>query len=223
MEKENTSIRLNRIMTERGLRQIDILNLTIPYCKKYNVKMNKSDISQYCSGKTEPMQDKLFVLGAALGVNEAWLMGYDVSRERQYDSPNIYSISVKRFPMLGEIACGEPKFTNEDKKSYVLTGTDIKADFCLRAKGDSMINARIHDGDIVFIRQQDTVENGEIAAVVVNNDSEATLKRFYYYQEKSLLILKPENPLHKDQIYQGEDLNQVRVLGKAVAFQSDVI
>lgn len=223
MEKENTSIRLNRIMAERGLRQIDILNLTVPYCKKYNVKMNKSDISQYCSGKTEPMQDKLFVLGAALGVNETWLMGYDIPRERQYDSPNIYPISVKRFPMLGDIACGEPKFTNEDRENYVLAGADINADFCLRAKGDSMINARIHEGDIVFIRQQDTVENGEIAAVVVNNDIEATLKRFYYYQEKALLILKPENPQFEDQIYQNEELNQVHVLGKAVAFQSNVI
>lgn len=83
--------------------------------------------------------------------------------------------------MLGEIACGVPKFANEDRESYVDAGTDVKADFCLKAKGDSMINARIHDGDIVFIHRQDVVENGEIAAVVINHDSEATLKRFYYY------------------------------------------
>lgn len=70
-------------MEERNLRQIDILNLTIPYCKKYDVKMNKSDISQYVSGKVEPNQDKLAVLGMALGVNEAWLMGYDVNKERK--------------------------------------------------------------------------------------------------------------------------------------------
>ena len=70
-------------MNDRSLRQIDILNLTVPYCKKYNVKMNKSDISQYVSGKVEPNQDKLAVLGMALGVNEAWLMGYDIPRERK--------------------------------------------------------------------------------------------------------------------------------------------
>lgn len=98
----------------------------------------------------------------------------------------------------------------------------MKADFCLKAKGDSMINARIHDGDIVFIRSQDIVENGEIAAVVVNNDSEATLKRFYYYRERSTLILKPENPAYEDLIFQNEELNEVHVLGKAIAFQSDV-
>lgn len=83
MKEENTSIRLRKLMDTRGLRQVDILNLAIPYCEKYDVKMNKSDISQYCSGKTEPNQDKLFVLGAALNVNEAWLMGYDVPMERR--------------------------------------------------------------------------------------------------------------------------------------------
>lgn len=83
MKKYNTSDRLRQIMNDRSLRQIDILNLTVPYCKKYNVKMNKSDISQYVSGKVEPNQDKLAVLGMALGVNEAWLMGYDIPRERK--------------------------------------------------------------------------------------------------------------------------------------------
>lgn len=135
---------------------------------------------------------------------------------------NVYPLELKSLPMLGEIACGEPKFANEDRESYVLAGTDIKADFCLKAKGNSMINARILDGDIIFIRKQDMVENGEIAAVVVSNQSEATLKRVYYYQDKALLILKAENPEYEDQIYSDEQLNEVHILGKAVAFQSDV-
>lgn len=83
MKKENTAIRLRKIMSDRNLRQVDILKKTVPYCESYNVKMNKSDISQYCSGKTEPNQDKLFVLGKALNVSEAWLMGYDVPMERE--------------------------------------------------------------------------------------------------------------------------------------------
>ena len=83
-----------------------------------------------------------------------------------------------------------------------------------------MINARIYDGDIVFIRQQDEVENGEIAAVVIDN--EATLKRVYYYPEQNMVILKPENPKYADIILQNESLNTVRILGKAIAFQSDV-
>lgn len=110
----------------------------------------------------------------------------------------------------------------EKRESYIMAGTNIKADFCLRASGDSMINARILDGDIVFIRKQDMVENGEIAAVITNDNSEATLKRVFYYPEKSLLILKPENPAYEDFIFQNEELNEVHILGKAIAFQSDV-
>lgn len=83
MKEHNTSERLRQIMDERNLRQIDILNMTLPYCKKYGVKMNKSDISQYVSGKVEPNQDKLAVLGMSLNLNEAWLMGYDVPMKRK--------------------------------------------------------------------------------------------------------------------------------------------
>lgn len=140
----------------------------------------------------------------------------------KYKIDNIYPIGLKRFPLLGEIACGLPTYTNEERESYIMAGTDINADFCLKAKGDSMINARICDGDIVFIRKQDIVDNGEIAAVVVNNDSEATLKRIFYYREKALLILKAENPAYEDLIFQNEELDEVHILGKAVAFQSDV-
>ena len=89
MNKETTSIRLKKIMDERNLRQVDILNLAKPYCDKYDVKMNKSDLSQYCSGKTEPNQEKLFILGKSLNVNEAWLMGFDVPIERPTDKQRI--------------------------------------------------------------------------------------------------------------------------------------
>lgn len=78
----NTAIRLNEIMSERNLRQVDILRLAEPYCRKYNIKLNKSDLSQFVSGKVEPGQWKLTILGLALNVSEAWLMGYDVPKER---------------------------------------------------------------------------------------------------------------------------------------------
>lgn len=137
----------------------------------------------------------------------------------QYE--NILPIETKKFPLLGEIACGEPIFANEDRESYVVAGADIKADFCLRAQGDSMMGARILDGDIVFIKKQDIVENGEIAAVIIEDT--ATLKRVYYYKDKNLLILKPENPSYEDQIFTNEELDKIKIIGKAVAFQSDVI
>lgn len=146
----------------------------------------------------------------------------DYAKEKKRYLSNIYSIELKSFPLLGEIACGKPTYANEDRESYVMAGTNILADFCLKAKGDSMVNARILDGDIVFIRKQDMVENGEIAAVIVNNDNEATLKRFFYYAEKSMVILKAENPAYEDLIFIDEELNNFHILGKAVAFQSDV-
>ena len=84
--KTTTSERLKQIMNERNLKQVDILNMSLPYCQKFGVKMNKSDISQYVSGKVEPSKEKLVVLGMALNVTEAWLMGLDVSPERKDNS-----------------------------------------------------------------------------------------------------------------------------------------
>lgn len=86
MNKETTSSRLKQIMEEKNLKQVDILNLTLPLCAKHNVKMNKSDISQYVSGKVEPSQEKLVILGMALNVTESWLMGFDVPKERKDNS-----------------------------------------------------------------------------------------------------------------------------------------
>jgi repressor LexA len=134
----------------------------------------------------------------------------------RYD--NIFPVKLKRFPMLGEIACGEPIFASEDRENFVMADMDIRADFCLRAKGDSMVGARINDGDIVFIRQMPIVDNGEIAAVIIND--EATLKRVYYYPEKAKLILSPENPKYEPFVYIGDELNHVRILGQAVYFMS---
>jgi repressor LexA len=133
---------------------------------------------------------------------------------------NIFPVKLKRFPMLGEIACGEPIFACEDRENFVMADMDIRADFCLRAKGDSMVGARINDGDIVFIRQMPIVDNGEIAAVIIND--EATLKRVYYYPEKAKLILSPENPKYEPFVYIGEELDHVRILGQAVYFMSSL-
>lgn len=165
--------------------------------------------------------DKLEPIADILNTSPAYLMGWeeDINDLLQFD--NIFPIETKKFPLLGEIACGEPIFAEEDRESYVETGTNIKADFCLKCKGDSMVNARIHDGDIVFIRKQSIVENGEIAAVIIDN--EATLKRVYYYPEESKLCLNAENHKYSPLVYVGDELNNIRILGKAIAFQSNVI
>lgn len=84
---ETTAIRLRRIMEERGLKQRDILEKAAPYCEKYKIKLNKSDLSQFVNGKVVPGQWKLTILGMALGVSETWLMGYDVPMEREQPTP----------------------------------------------------------------------------------------------------------------------------------------
>lgn len=128
----------------------------------------------------------------------------------------ISPITTKRFPVLGNIACGKPIYADEDYETFIEASSNINADFCLTAKGDSMINARIFDGDIVFIKSQPDVENGEIAAVIIND--EATLKRVYKYQNR--IELRPENPMYDVLNYEGAELEQIKILGKAVAFQS---
>ena len=139
---------------------------------------------------------------------------------REITVDNLFRIETKKFPLLGNIACGEPIMANEEVDLYVEAGANIQADFCLKAKGDSMIGARIYDGDIVFIRKQPMVEDGEIAAVII--DDEATLKRIYYDQEAGVLQLFAENPQYKTMRFSGEELDHIRIIGKAVAFQSDI-
>ncbi len=184
------------------------------------INVSPQTFNTWCQGIALPRMGKVQLLADYFHIDKS-----DLIDEKDATSSilsNIYPIELKRFPMLGEIACGKPIYANEDRESYIMAGTDVKADFCLKAKGDSMVNARICDGDIVFIRQQDIVENGEIAAVVINNDNEATLKRFFYYAEKNMVILKAENPAFEDMIFLNDELNNFHVLGKAVAFQSDV-
>lgn len=182
---------------------------------------DKSMIAKIEKGNVDLPQSKILAFANVLETTPGELMGWDYEVEPTETVDNIYKLDKIRLPMLGKVACGEPIFADEDRESYIMVGTDIGADFCLQCQGDSMINARIHDGDIVFVKKTDIVENGEIAVVII--DDEATLKRFFYYREQNLVILKPENPKYQDIILTGEQLNQVKVLGRAVAFQSDVI
>lgn len=182
---------------------------------------DKSMIAKIEKGNVDLPQSKILAFANALETTPGELMGWDYETETTETVDNIYKLGKIKLPMLGKVACGEPIFADEDRESYIMIGTDIGADFCLQCQGDSMINARIHDGDIVFVKKTDIVENGEIAVVII--DDEATLKRFFYYREQNLVILKPENPKYQDIILTGEQLNQVRVIGRAVAFQSDVI
>lgn len=172
-----------------------------------------------------PSMTKLKAIASGMGMTVQDLIDltdpFNISlTENEAELYGFRPLEKKKIPMLGEIACGEPTYADESRESYVMSGTDIKADFCLQARGDSMINARIFDGDIVFIRKQEIVENGEIAAVIIGD--EATLKRVYYYPDDAKLILVAENPKYAPLVFVNEELNDIKIMGKAIAFQSDI-
>lgn len=131
---------------------------------------------------------------------------------------NLYAVSTKKIPVLGIINAGQPIYANQEYSEYADCDTGLNADFCLRVKGDSMINARIHDGDLVYIRKQDYVNNGEIAAVIV--EGEATLKRVFFNNDQVSLVA--ENSKYAPLSFPVNGFDQVRILGKAIAFQSNL-
>lgn len=180
---------------------------------------SESSIRMWELGKSEPDIETLQNLSTIFNVPIDYITGN--SNEIFFDIstiPGALPYKTKKLPFIGSIACGKPIFAEEDFNGYIDAIEGIQADFCLQAKGDSMINARIYDGDIVFIKKQETVYNGEIAVVLIQD--EATLKRVYYYPDKNTLILKPENSNYEDMIFTDEELNNITILGKAVAFQS---
>ena len=190
--------------------------------------VHQTAISQWETGRTNPDLATAKKLAAYFSVTLDYLLAGEEFRSPTLptselttdDEGKVAAVARRRYPMLGEIACGEPVFADEDRSAYVDVMGDVDADFCLRARGDSMINARILDGDLVFIKQVPMVENGDIAAVII--DGEATLKRVFYYPERNKLVLAPENARYEPFVYIGLELEEIRILGKAVAFQSAV-
>lgn len=155
---------------------------------------------------------------ALLDGNQKILLSNDIGEDISLPKNIIPMPQMRKIPLLGTIACGTPILAEENQDGEVDIPDHIHADFALRCKGDSMINARIFDGDVVYIRKQDTIENGEIAAVLI--DDEATLKRVRLFEDH--ISLEPENPLYKPRVFWGEETNAVCILGKAVAFTSAV-
>lgn len=159
--------------------------------------------------------DKIEEISALTGVSPAYIMGWETN---QLPS-EVIKLQTKNLPILGSVACGKPIFDPSDGVQ-IKVPSSFHADFGLYARGDSMIGADIHDGDLVFFTQQPSVENGQIAAVFI--DDEVTLKRVYY-QQGERLVLQAENSSVPPIIIEGPDLDMVHIIGRAIAKQSVVV
>lgn len=178
------------------------------------LEMTRSAIGMYETGRREPDLETLEIFADFYNVDMNTLTGRGTA---PIHSPNLIPLEpMQQIPLLGQIACGEPILAEQNIEEYIDLPKHIRADFALLCKGDSMINAGIQEGDVVYIRQQGQVENGQIAAVMVGNE-EATLKRVYFDGE--VLQLVPENPKFTPKVFIGEDINSsVRIIGLAVAY-----
>ena len=210
--------RLREGLDLRGMKQIELATRS---------GISKYSISHYLKGDWEGKQDAVYELARALNVSEAWLMGYDVPAERsapkvsvQLDKkptipPGFMPLpKMRKVPLIGAIACGDPITAIQNREGDVNAPVDMRCDFALKCQGESMIGAGIHDGDVVYIRIQPEVENGEIAAVRIGE--EATLKRVYLHNDYT--ELRPENPAFESIIRRREEMNDVQIECKAVGW-----
>lgn len=212
MKRSNTSERLKYLMDAKNLKQSDIIE-RVTSMGEY---ISKSALSQYVNGQSTPDQRKLTILSKALDVSEVWLMGYGDTELRNIKNIVFFKPSTKKIPVIGTIAAGEPILAVENIEEYIDLDEKISADFALRVKGDSMVGANIFDGDIVFIRKQSDVDDGEIAAVII--DDSATLKRVFKFENQ--VILRAENPKYKPILLNGD--KSVYIVGKAVYKLSEI-
>lgn len=182
------------------------------------VGVKKAAVQKWESGiVTNLKRNTIQALAEFFNVSPASFVGGDssnINTDLYTKYPNIKPIKKVKIPMLGNIACGEPIFADEQHETYIETDGNINADFCLTCSGDSM-EPKLLNGDIVFIRQQAEVNDGQIAAVII--EDEATLKRVYYDKTNNILRLIAENPKYDPLIYSGEQLDHIRILGRAVS------
>lgn len=214
MPNENTMKKtftdnLNRLLRERGITQAELAAY---------MEVSNTTVNNWVKGYKVPRMDKVDKLCSFFKIKRSELLEQSPAPALGDLPANVFPIQTKKVPLLGTIAAGVPIYADENFDGYRECTEDIDADFCLKIQGDSMIGARINDGDIVFIKKQPDVDNGEIAAVLI--EDEATLKRVY--KEKDSLILQAENPKYAPIVYTAESYVECRILGKAVAFQSDI-
>lgn len=205
--------RIRDLRKHNKMTQTDLAN---ELNSRFNLNVDRVMISKWETGFQTPVMYNISCIAKIFGVSLDYLSDRDNVIDI-FSIPNVSPIpEMKKVPRLGSIACGEPITAEQNVEGYDLIDADINCDFTLTCKGDSMINARIFDGDIVYIRQQPDVDDGEIAVVLI--EDEATLKKVYHYPDR--LVLRPCNPMYEDFIYNGKEMENIRILGKAIMFKS---
>ena len=189
------------------------LGLTVEELANKMGYKDKSSISKIENGKADIPTSKVCSFARPLKTTTAYPLVVENTSPSIPPGYEPLPHTVKR-PLVGTIACGEPITAEQNIEDYVDVPETVRCDFCLRCKGDSMIDAHIEDGDIVYIRIQPEVEDGEIAAVRIGD--EATLKRVFY--DGQSITLMPCNSTYRPKTYSGEELNDIHIEGKAVGF-----
>ena len=210
MKKSTFAARLVEGLDTAGMTAADLSRKT---------KIPEGTISCYKSGKYEAKQDKVYIIAKALNVDPSWLMGYDVPMQPDSFIPEGFEPvpELVPVPVVGRIACGTPILAEQNIEGTICIPARWRADFILVCDGDSM-EPKIHKGDLVAIRRQPEVENGEIAAVRIGE--EATLKRVFRHDK--FLELRAENQEFQSLIYAGEDMEDVTIEGKAMGLCRDL-
>lgn len=184
--------------------------------------ISRSAVGMYETGGREPDFEMMEAIADIFNVDMDYLMGRSQIERKHPITPPSSKVppgfepmpKMKKVPLIGSIACGDPITAMENREGEIDVPEDIRCDFALRCKGNSMIGAGIHDGDAVYIRIQPEVENGQIAAVRIGD--EATLKRVYLHTD--YIELRPENPDYESIIRRREEMNDVHIEGKAVGY-----
>lgn len=203
---------IKQLREQRGMSQ-DALAEKVGY-------KDRSSIAKVEAGLVDLSQSKIAAFAKALGVSPAILIGVgeDSVLGSKDDLPsNLTPIRFHQKPLVGSIACGAPILAEENIPDYVDVPEHVHCDFALKCQGNSMIDLGVKDGDVVYIRSQPEVQNGQVAAVIVDGmESEATLKKFFKYENHIMLI--PANSEEQPFAFYGEEMARVHVQGLAVGF-----
>lgn len=196
--------RLRNVFEKSGLTQTEV-------CEKTGI--NKGALSSYLSGRYFPKQKTIDKLSKVFNVSINYLMGFEPEHSQKGDSSDLTGITnisfpaSKPVPILGDICAGEGIWCEENFEGHFFIDSSVKADFCVRVRGDSMIDAGIRDGDLAFIKKTYDYKDGNIYAVRINSDCEAVLKKVFWQEDT--IVLNPCNAEYKPIVTDSEGVSVV--------------